>query len=200
MSTSSHVAVNYHKVELEEQNRRGVDDLKVAVRSEEANERGDAHEPKPRIPKRRRSLPRVPEARKSNQKVTAHEGRKGDRESVSLERCKRRSMQRVLGARNSNPIATSDGRCEQKNTERTDVKDKKTAGDGTRGPMKKRAVPTTGKNKSSANSRQEQEQCQQQARKEQCQQQARTRAVPTAGEIPQRDIKANKRVSNSQHC
>ena len=61
-STSSHVAVNFHKMELEEQKRQEVaheaaresrdediDDLKVAVRSEEANERGDAHEPKPRI-------------------------------------------------------------------------------------------------------------------------------------------------------
>ena len=62
MSISSHVAVNYHKMEMEEQKRQEVaheaarerrdediDDLKVAVRSEEANEREDAHEPKRKI-------------------------------------------------------------------------------------------------------------------------------------------------------
>ena len=92
----------------------------------------------------------MPGARKSNRKVAPYEERKVDRESVSQERGKRRSMQRVLAARSSNPIATGDGRCAQKNTERMDVKEKKTDRDGTRGPMKKRAVPTAGENKSSA--------------------------------------------------
>ena len=71
------------------------------------------------------------------------------------ERCKRRSLQRVLLARNSNPIAAGDGRKreqsinqpggEQMNADQMDVMDEKTARDGTQGPMKGRAVPTAGK-------------------------------------------------------
>ena len=74
-------------------------------------------------------------------------------------------MQRVLAARSSNPIATGDGRCEQKNTERMDAKDeKKTATDGTRGPMRKRAVPTAGEKRAVPTAgEKEQEQCQLQA-------------------------------------
>ena len=82
-----------------------VDDQKVAVRPEEANERGDARtETKNRHKRRRKSLQRVLEAQKSNPTTLER-----NRESVSQERGKRRSVQRVLGARSSNPIEAGDG-------------------------------------------------------------------------------------------
>ena len=115
-------------MELEELNRKevaheaarewrdeDVDDQKVAVRAEEANERGDARAETKNRHKKKKSATRDG-AQKSNP-LAADDARKGDREAVSQERGKRRSMQRVLGARNSNPIAACDWRCEQKNTD-----------------------------------------------------------------------------------
>ena len=68
---------------------------------------------------------------------------------------KRRSLQCVLGGRNSNPIAAGDGkkrdsasqpRGEMKNADQTDVKDKEKNSQG-RNPRirEERAVPTAGK-------------------------------------------------------
>ena len=102
VTIDSHDALNYHKMELEEQTRREVAHESDATRTmttrksqsgeKKQTSAGDTHEPKPRIGTR--SLQRVLGARNSNP-IAAGDGRKGDSARVSQEVSRRTRIRRT---------------------------------------------------------------------------------------------------------
>ena len=87
------------------------DDQKIAVKRKEANERGRIDEPKPRIgAKDKKQASRTGDAgeREGWRRVTV-ESREVRRETEGSQQCKRSIQQRVLEARNRDPIAAGDG-------------------------------------------------------------------------------------------